>query len=69
MQKILLFLFVSTFSLQGQIKDKSTTIDFTIDTQTIVGENTEFWKATGSDHLFYHVPRPSGQALLDRMVY
>ena len=67
MQKVLLFILVSTFSLHGQIKDKSTTIDFTIDTQTVVGENTEFWKSTGSDHLFYHVPRPAGQKLLDRM--
>lgn len=40
---------------------------FSIDASEVVGENTEFWKAAGSDHLFYHVPRPSGQALLDRM--
>ncbi|MFT7036187.1 MAG: xylan 1,4-beta-xylosidase, partial [Cyclobacteriaceae bacterium] len=40
---------------------------FTIDASVVVGENTEFWKAAGSDHLFYHVPRPSGQVLLDRM--
>jgi xylan 1,4-beta-xylosidase len=40
---------------------------FVIDASNVVGENTEFWKAAGSDHLFYHVPRPAGQALLDRM--
>ncbi|MEQ9288016.1 MAG: hypothetical protein RIG77_13950 [Cyclobacteriaceae bacterium] len=40
---------------------------FSIDASEVVGDNTEFWKAAGSDHLFYHVPRPSGQALLDRM--
>ena len=40
---------------------------FTINVQKVVGENSGFWKAAGSDHLFYHVPRPSGQALLDRM--
>jgi|GEM_PF-322918 len=40
---------------------------FTIDVQEVVGENSGFWKAAGSDHLFYHVPRPSGQALLNRM--
>lgn len=41
--------------------------EFQIDVSDVVGENTEFWKAAGSDHLFYHVTRPSGQALLDRM--
>ena len=40
---------------------------FTIDVQEVVGVNSEFWKAAGSDHLFYHVTKPSGQALLDRM--
>jgi xylan 1,4-beta-xylosidase len=40
---------------------------FTIDAGKVLGENTEFWKAAGSDHLFYHVTRPSGQSLLDRM--
>ena len=40
---------------------------FVIDASNVVGENTEFWKAAGSDHLFYHVPRPAGQALLDMM--
>ena len=40
---------------------------FTVDVRKVVGENSGFWKAAGSDHLFYHVPRPSGQALLDRM--
>lgn len=40
---------------------------FKIDVSEIIGKNTEFWKAAGSDHLFYHVNKPSGQALLDRM--
>lgn len=40
---------------------------FTINTQNILGKNTEFWKAAGSDHLFYHVLEPSGQFLLNRM--
>jgi len=40
---------------------------FSINVGKIAGENSGFWKAAGSDHLFYHVPRPSGQALLDRM--
>ena len=40
---------------------------FTIETNTIVGKNTEFWKAAGSDHLFHHTLKPSGQFLLSRM--
>ena len=40
---------------------------FTINTQNILGENTQFWKAAGSDHLFYHALQPSGQFLLNRM--
>ncbi|MCG6189945.1 GH39 family glycosyl hydrolase [Maribellus maritimus] len=40
---------------------------FTINTQKIVGKNTDFWKAAGSDHLFYHALQPSGQILLNRM--
>jgi len=42
-------------------------ISFEVEVDNVIGENTEFWKAAGSDHLFYHVPRPSGQALLNRM--
>ncbi len=40
---------------------------FTIDAREVVGVNSGFWKAAGSDHLFFHVPRASGQALLNRM--
>ena len=40
---------------------------FTINTQNVLGKNTEFWKAAGSDHLFYHALQPSGQYLLNRM--
>ena len=59
---VLIFLVIS-FLTKAQ-KPETT---FTIDVGEVVGENTEFWKAAGSDHLFYHVTRPSGQALLDRM--
>lgn len=62
---ILLILFsVSCRAQQPEIADNSY---FTIDVQKVVGENTEFWKAAGSDHLFYHVLKPSGQSLLNRM--
>lgn len=63
---LLFFLFIGHLAY-AQDTDQAKPTDFTIDAQKVVGENTEFWKATGSDHLFYHVPKPSGQALLDRM--
>ena len=40
---------------------------FEIKTNKIVGENTGFWKAAGSDHLFYHSLKPAGKYLLKRM--
>ena len=40
---------------------------FEVKTNIVVGENTEFWKAAGSDHLFYHSLKPAGQYLLNRM--
>jgi len=56
-------LFATCFSISVY----SQTNQFTIDAQKVVGVNSEFWKAAGSDHLFYHVLKPSGQALLNRM--
>ena len=63
MRSLVLIFLVMTFLAKAQ-KPETT---FTIDAREILGENTEFWKAAGSDHLFYHVTRPSGQSLLDRM--
>ena len=63
MRSLVLIFLVWTFLAKAQ-KPETT---FTIDAREILGENTEFWKAAGSDHLFYHVTRPSGQSLLDRM--
>ncbi len=63
MRSLVLIFLVWTFLVKAQ-KPETT---FTIDAKEILGENTEFWKAAGSDHLFYHVTRPSGQSLLDRM--
>ena len=63
MRSLVLIFLVVTFLAKAQ-KPETT---FTIDARKIVGENSEFWKAAGSDHLFYHVTRPSGQSLLDRM--
>ena len=60
------FIFLLSLSLSVQAQQTKNP-DFTVDVQSRVGENTQFWKAAGSDHLFYHVLRPSGQALLDRM--
>ena len=63
MRTIVLIFLVVTCLAKAQ-KPETT---FTIDAGEVVGENTEFWKAAGSDHLFYHVTRPSGLSLLDRM--
>ena len=41
--------------------------NFEIDINKTRGENTEFWKAAGTDLLYYMTERPSGQAMLDRM--
>ena len=40
---------------------------FTVKVDQVIGKNTEFWKAAGSDHLFYHSLKPAGQFLLKRM--
>lgn len=40
---------------------------FTVNTSKVVGENTSFWKATGTDLLYYLAEKPAGQTLLDRM--
>ena len=40
---------------------------FIVKVNSVIGKNTEFWKAAGSDHLFYHSLKPAGQFLLKRM--
>ena len=62
-KRLLFFLIANLLSFKGIAQ----AAQFEIHTNVIAGKNTEFWKAAGSDHLFYHVNRPSGQALLDRM--
>lgn len=65
MKYLVCCLFLLSFlSIHGQAQERET---FVIDASQIVGENTEFWKAAGTDYLFNHVTKPSGQALLDRM--
>ncbi len=66
MRYFLIILVAFTNSIAAQQK-VSRSPGFVIDIQNVVGKNTGFWKAAGSDHLFYHIPRPSGQVLLDRM--
>lgn len=63
--RLKIFYCLFTMTLSHLLSSQSN--EFQIDVSNVVGENTEFWKAAGSDHLFYHVTRPSGQALLDRM--
>lgn len=40
---------------------------FQVDVNKTIGKNTQFWKASGTDLLYYLAEKPSGQALLDRM--
>ena len=56
-----LLILVSIFQVLGQENR------FEVKTNIVVGKNTEFWKAAGSDHLFYHSLKPAGQYLLKRM--
>jgi len=62
-----LVLIAFSISVQAQQITNQPGADFTIDVKTVVGKNTEFWKAAGSDHLFLHSLKSSGQALLNRM--
>lgn len=64
MNKLLAFILLLLFQITESTGQSNF---FEINTKTIVGKNTEFWKAAGSDHLFYHVLRPSGHYLLNRM--
>lgn len=43
------------------------TSEFRIEADKITGKNTRFWKASGTDLLYFLAEKPSGQALLDRM--
>ena len=60
-----LVILLMTITLHSQ--DKGAHGRFVIDASKVVGKNTEFWKAAGSDYLFTHVPKSTGQVLLDRM--
>jgi xylan 1,4-beta-xylosidase len=55
---LLLFTFITTY---GQ------PYNFEVNTTIVKGKNTGFWKASGTDLLYYLAEKPSGQALLDRM--
>lgn len=41
--------------------------NFKVNTDSVIGENTRFWKASGTDLLYFLAEKPSGQALLNRM--
>ena len=58
---ITLFLLIYTGTIFGQPQT------FNIDARKVIGKNTQFWKASGTDLLYYLAEKPSGQALLDRM--
>jgi len=60
--KIILFLLIfSSATINAQ------TNTFKIDANNVVGKNTQFWKASGTDLLYYLTEKPSGQALFNRM--
>jgi len=40
---------------------------FKIDANKTIGKNSQFWKASGTDLLYYLAEKPSGQALFQRM--
>ena len=61
--KIKLFI-LALFVMSGAVAQQPT---FEVKANDILGNNTEFWKAAGSDHLFYHALKPAGQYLLKRM--
>lgn len=67
MRYIFFAFMIITRVVHAQQQEDTDHIIFTIDAHEVIGKNTEFWKAAGSDHLFYHVLKPSGQALLNRM--
>ncbi|NOU61292.1 GH39 family glycosyl hydrolase [Marinifilum caeruleilacunae] len=67
MKKLLIVLILFSFVAIAQQKGTNSSVVFTINTNEIVGENSEFWKAAGSDYLFNHVTKPSGQSMLNRM--
>lgn len=59
--KLSIFLFLLfPVIISGQSK-------YTIDYNSVVGENHRFWQAAGHDYLFSMTERPSGQFLLDRI--
>lgn len=43
------------------------TYEFHVESDQITGKNSQFWKAAGTDLLYFLTEKPAGQALLDRM--
>jgi len=66
-KKFALRFIIFFFSATSGLAAFSQNAHFVVNTSDVIGRNTEFWKAAGSDHLFYHTLQPSGQYLLDRM--
>ncbi len=61
------YLFLSIFTLSCLLGISAQTSEFKVDAGKTIGKNTQFWKASGTDLLYYLAEKPSGQALLDRM--
>jgi xylan 1,4-beta-xylosidase len=59
------FILYSFFLWMGTASSQP--IKFEVNTDSIIGKNTYFWKASGTDLLYALSEKQSGQALLDRM--
>jgi len=62
--KLLTSVFILFLSSATVIAQTNT---FKVDVDITIGKNTQFWKASGTDLLYYLAEKPSGQSLFKRM--
>lgn len=60
-------IFVLIFFIAGWMCSSAQSNIFNIDVTKTIVKNTAFWKAAGTDLLYYLTDKPSGQAMLNRM--
>ena len=65
---IIIFLFALT-GCQNHNAYENKTINFTVQADTVIGENHEFWKSLGYDFLFKIVNEPEGEELMSSKIY
>lgn len=54
-RKLLGILLILSIHIEAQAQEENEVNRFVIDASNIVGKNTEFWKAAGSDYLFNEI--------------